>query len=333
MTTLRSWIEGNAWLQGILLTSKIDAFLSGLEVDPGAIGGPVDGAYSGNAQLGGAAHPLFFDLSLAPLGPPLPFRLALRPDGFDLAFDLGQVPPATRFADLVADSAGRAFTPAIHNGVAGGEEWLTTTAGQVKVMGATLALVIEGRKGAQATMRLGPSMDQPDGVVKLTLDPPTVLLGSSGFGLELPDGFFIDMSTQAAAPPASVDGQPIVLPGDTPAWKGLSIRNARFYLPESVPLFGRTAIDAQLEIGLRSRRHRAVGGGPCAAARRQARHDGAHRMRRSDGDRPCVLSSHAGRGRGGIAGRPVPRERWRRDIACARKPPADRARPFLARKQ
>ncbi|MEO6947239.1 MAG: hypothetical protein ABI150_11885, partial [Nitrobacter sp.] len=250
MTTLRSWIEGNAWLQGILLTSKIDAFLSGLEVDPAAIGGPVDGAYSGNAQLGGAAHPLFFDLSLAPFGPPLPFRLALRPDGFDLAFDLGQVPPATRFADLVADSAGRAFTPAIHNGVAGGEEWLTTTAGQVKVMGATLALVIEGRKGAQATMRLGPSMDQPEGVVKLTLDPPTVLLGSSGFGLELPDGFFIDMSTQAAAPPASVDGQPIVLPGDTPAWRGLSIRNARFYLPENVPLFGRTAIDAQLEIGL-----------------------------------------------------------------------------------
>ncbi|WP_439924876.1 hypothetical protein [Nitrobacter sp. JJSN] len=250
MTTLRSWIEGNGWLQGILLTSKIDALLSGLEVDPGVITGPVDGAYSGTAQVGGAAHPLFFDLSLAPLGPPLPFRFALRPDGFDLAFDLGQVPPATRLADLVADSAGRAFTPAIHNGVAGGEEWLTATAGQVKVMGATIALVIEGRKGAQATMRLGPSIDQPDGVVKLTLDPPTVMLGSSGFGLELPDGFFIDMSTQAAAPPASVDGHPIVLPGDTPAWKGLSIRNARFYLPESVPLFDRTAVNAQIEIGL-----------------------------------------------------------------------------------
>ncbi len=250
LTTLRSWIESNDWLQGILLTSKIDTLLSALEVDTATISSPVGGAYKGQAQAGAAAHPLFFDLSLAPFGPPLLFRFALRPDGFDLAFDLGQVPPATRFTDLAADSAGRAFTPAIHNGTAGGEEWLTAAAGQVKVLGATIALVIEGRKGAQATMRLGPSIDQPDGVVKLTLDPPTVMLGSSGFGLELPDGFFIDMSTQAAAPPASVDGHPIVVPGDTPAWKGLSIRNARFYLPESVPLLGRTAIDAQIEIGL-----------------------------------------------------------------------------------
>jgi hypothetical protein len=306
LTTLRSWIESNDWLQGILLTSKIDTLLSGLEVDPATISGPVGGAYNGKAQLGGAAHPLFFDLSLAPLGPPLPFRFALRPDGFDLAFDLGQVPPATRFTDLAADSAGRSFTPAIHNGAAGGEEWLTATAGQVRVLGATIALVIEGRKGTQATMRLGPSIDQPDGVVRLTLDPPTVMLGSSGFGLELPDGFFIDMSTQAAPPPASVDGHPIVLPGDTPAWKGLSIRNARFYLPESVPLFGRTRRRCADRDRARSHRDSAVGGSPRAGTGRQACNDGAHRMRRSDRDRSRFFSADAGRGRGGTAGRPVP---------------------------
>jgi hypothetical protein len=251
MAALRSWLDDGGLLQGVLLSPQIEALLSALQVDAATISGPAGGIQTGVSQLGADSHPLFFDLSLAPFGPPLPFKLTPRADGFDLAFDLGQVPPATRLADMVAAGTGQVLHAATHNGVAGAEEWLVDNGGAVKVVGATLALVIEGRRGSVAGMRLGPSMDQPDGVVKLALDPPTVMLGSSGFGLELPDGFFIDMSSSAAPEqPAMVDGQSIALPGDAPAWKGLSIRNARFYLPESVPLFGRTAVDANVEIGL-----------------------------------------------------------------------------------
>lgn len=247
MAAIRSLLSG-AMLQGVLLPASIDALLSALDVTSQQAAGP--GVTSGTAQLGAQAHPLFFDLSLAPFGPAIPFRLTARPDGFDLALDLGQTAPLTRFSDLAADSAGRAFEAAAYHGTPGGEEWLTGTGGKVKVTGAALVLLMEGRRGAQATMRLAPSMDEPEGVVVLRLDPPTVLLGSSGFGLELSDGFVIDMSAEAAAPPAVMDGAPVALPGDAPPWKGLTVRKARLYLPESVPLFGRTAVDLEFEIGL-----------------------------------------------------------------------------------
>lgn len=76
MVALRSWLDDDAPLQGVLPPTQIDVRLSALQVNPATVIGPADGVRSGTAQLGANAQPLFLDLSLAPGGPPLPFRLA-----------------------------------------------------------------------------------------------------------------------------------------------------------------------------------------------------------------------------------------------------------------
>ena len=76
------------------------------------------------------------------------------------------------------------------------------------------------------------------------------MLGGTGFGLEIVDGVAFDDTTDASPPGQTlIDGAVIATPADNPTWRGIAVRNARFYLPRGVPLLGGHAVDAHLEIG------------------------------------------------------------------------------------
>jgi len=100
--------------------------------------------------------------------------------------------------------------------VVGDEEQLVIADGDVTIAGVAVALLIEGESGGIATMRLSPTEAQPAGIVELQLEPPTVLLGDSGFGLEFSapgagGAFVIDDSSEAAsAGPTMLGGMPPV---------------------------------------------------------------------------------------------------------------------------
>ena len=83
------------------------------------------------------------------------------------------------------------------------------------------------------------------------MEPPTVLIGDTGFGIELPDGLTIDDSDTAVAPGSVVIlGETLTTPADTAMWRGIAVRRAKFYLPKDLPVFGSRAVDAYVEIGV-----------------------------------------------------------------------------------
>ena len=245
MVTLREWLSTSGWLADIMLSNVADVVLSALVVDGTTLPTGTGAVVSGSVQAGSNATPLFLDLSIAPSGPAIPFRLSPVTEGFDLALDLGAVPPATRISMTMAQVTGAALQPAIPQQDADGV-WLEAGTGSSTLGGTAVVLVIEGRRGATSSLSLRPSMTEPAGIVHLTLDPQAALIGSSGFGLELPQGLLLDLSGRAAAPAAPFGP----LQADDPAWIGMSVRGARFFLPLQVPWFGRTAIPLDLDIGL-----------------------------------------------------------------------------------
>lgn len=245
MVTFREWLSASGWLADIMLSSVADVVLSALVVDGTTLPTGTGAVVSGSVQAGSNATPLFLDLSIAPSGPAIPFRLSPVPEGFDLAFDLGAVPPVSRLSMMMAQVTGAALQPATSQQDANGE-WLETGTGSSTLGGTAVVLVIEGRRGATSSMSLRPSMTEPAGIVQLTLDPQAALIGSSGFGLELSQGMLLDLSGSAAAHVAPSGP----FQTDDPAWMGMSVRGARFFLPSQVPWFGRTAIPLDLDIGL-----------------------------------------------------------------------------------
>ena len=130
------------------------------------------------------------------------------------------------------------------------------TPGDVSISGLAIALLIEGKAGQAATLRFSPTVGEPAGIVEVQMVPPTVLIGSSGFGLEFvgsdgkPGGFVIDDASDAApAGRTLINGTPVVTKADDPTWRGLAVRHARFYLPSGTPFLGGHAVDAYVEVG------------------------------------------------------------------------------------
>lgn len=248
MGAFKDWLRSQALLDGVLLSPSSDVLLAAFLTSDAEPPQPSANGFRGKAKPGLAAQPLFFDFSLDPGAPEFDFVLVRAPGGgFDLSFDLTPVLEAGRLT-VAKDAAENALVAAVKK-TEGDEEWLEEAAGPVRITGDALALRIEARPGAVSQMSFCMPADQPDGLLNLRTEPTTVLLGTSGFGLELPDGFFVDMTGDFAPSPATADGAPVPMPGDDPAWKGLSIRNGRFFLPESVTLFGRTAVEVSVDVG------------------------------------------------------------------------------------
>ena len=204
----------------------------------------------GTVQLGVNEHPLgFIALDLKPPGPSVPYHLVSDADSFRLWLILSQTVPAKKIFSFATGAAGAVLKPATPK-TDGKLEWLEAAPGDVSLTGIEVTLLIEGKAGGTATIGLSPTDGQPEGIVRLGLDPPTVPLGGTGFGLELPQAVWIDDS-ETAAPEGQtiVDGRTLTTPADQPPWRGLAVRQARFYLPKGVPLFGGHAVDAYVEVG------------------------------------------------------------------------------------
>jgi hypothetical protein len=109
-----------------------------------------------------------------------------------------------------------------------------------------LTLRIQGESGGTAGQRIV-FPGAADALVPLQCDPPAFLWGSTGFGLHLPDGLVVDDSASQAPDPPQHAAVPFA--SQSPAWRGISIRNAELYLPASTPLIGKTPIPVDLELG------------------------------------------------------------------------------------
>lgn len=201
----------------------------------------------------------------APMGP-YDYVLELNADpaeSFRLWLPLDTLAGAVRsegaaIFEFVDALSGHVLTSAERKTDADGNEWLEAIPGAppAKLQGVNVSLLVEGSNGGAATLRLSPTVGGDDGVIALQLVPPTVLIGG-GFGLELPidaagqrQAIVIDDSDRAKPPGVtSLGGQVVQTPADSNAWRGIVVRQMRFYLPQAIPLFGRHAVDAYFELG------------------------------------------------------------------------------------
>jgi hypothetical protein len=253
--SIKDALDRRGLLAQIPLSAPIDEFLSGLS----SAGGVPDGNdVSGNDVTLTAKKSLgFLALDITPPFPPQPLRYHLisSPTSFRFWVVLNETPPAKKLFEFATGAAGVVLTPATYQADGDGER-LVSAAGDVGIAGLALTILVEGKAGEPATMRLSPTEGQPAGIVELQLVPPTVLIGNTGFGLEFPGtpgkpgGFVIDDSTDAPAPGQTVLNDVVVSTrADDPAWRGLAVRHARFYIPSGVPLLGGHAVDAFVEVG------------------------------------------------------------------------------------
>jgi hypothetical protein len=160
--------------------------------------------------------------------------------------------PAKKIFELLPDAAGRVLKPAVYQ-QSGEEETLTAdpTGGKVALTGTDVFLIVEGKAGQTAELKFAPSKTGK-AIVHLQVSPQYVMLGDSPFGLEFAEGLVIDLADDAAAPGETLNGIPLQhvdTPADALPWKGIAVRNARFFLPKETPLIGGRATHAHLQIG------------------------------------------------------------------------------------
>ena len=230
------------------LPPHVDALLSALVPDAPVASGP---DVRGTAQLGVGGALGFLSFELRPPGPSVPYHLVSdeAAGSFRLWLVLNATDPAKKLFALAGGAAGAVLKPAVVKRDAK-QEWLEETPGEVAITGLQVALLVEGKAGGAASVRLTPTDGEAEGLIHLALDPPAVLLGSSGFGLELTDGLWVDESASAGPPGATtIDGHPVTTPSDDDAWRGLAARKTRFFLPRALPFFGGHAVEAYVEVG------------------------------------------------------------------------------------
>jgi hypothetical protein len=257
LESIKDALDRRGLLAQIPLSPPVDEFLSALS----SAGGVPDGNdVSGNDVTLTAKKSLgFLALDITPPFPPQPLRYHLISDpvanSFRFWLVLNGTPPAKKLFEFATGAAGVVLAPATYQ-ADGDEERLIPAAGDVSIAGIALTILVEGKAGEAATMRLSPTEGQPAGIVELQLVPPTVLIGNTGFGLEFPGtagkpgGFVIDDSTEAAPDGQTVLNDVVVTTrADDHAWRGLAVRHARFYIPSGVPLLGGHAVDAFVEVG------------------------------------------------------------------------------------
>ncbi|MGM9480621.1 hypothetical protein ACS5PN_05440 [Roseateles sp. NT4] len=244
-------------LLGQLITSvPIDALLRTLQIEP--VTQLSDHSEEGKALLAVVEQGLgVFNLNLIPppgVNPERGYFLSFDgPDGartgFRLAVSLEDGAPRPLF-NLARSLASHGLVAAA---LAADGQTLTKAEGNppVQITGAGLFLVLQGQQGGSVALSLSPNREAPDDVVVLQVQPPTVLLGGTGFGFEFTHGIVLDFADEAGpAEGVVVDGAALATPADTPGWHGIAVNRARFFLPKGVPFLGGHAVDAWLQLGL-----------------------------------------------------------------------------------
>ena len=204
---------------------------------------PAGGDASGELTVeAGGALPLpgAATLTLAP-GDALGFALSTPPDG-SFRLDLAPRGPVS----LPAALKPARLTPADRLEATGAPtaQVIATPAG-----GPGIGIRIAGSPAGVATLRLvAPGAD--DSLTTLALEGADgVLLGESGFGLDLRGGLVIDASSTQAPPPPGAGADPAHYPSSAPAWRGIAVRGARLLLPERTPFAGGAALAVDLDLG------------------------------------------------------------------------------------
>jgi hypothetical protein len=252
--TIKDHLNAHGWLTNILLPPAVDELLNALHPKELTVNPEVPGT----AGLDPGKKLGFLALNLTP-GVDVGYLLRIKPGdtpiqgdgtfgGFRLWVDLTAGGTRQEFFEFAEGTAGLVLTAAERDPA---EERLTPKGGGVKILGLKAAILVDATAGEQATMRLSPTVGEEPGIIALTLDPPTVLIGSTEFGLEFPDpAFVIDDSTDAAAPGQTVlNGVVKVVSADTKEWRGLIARSVRLYIPSGVPILGGHAVEAYIEVG------------------------------------------------------------------------------------
>ncbi|MEU8992875.1 hypothetical protein AB0C98_41950 [Streptomyces sp. NPDC048558] len=225
----------------------LDHLATDLPIPSGPTAGPLSGRLKATADDSAGG---FAQLTIAPLGPAIPFTLRLTgpvasPTGFQLdltpAAGLLKLPAACVPATVQTDAAtGRRRMVAA---APGGHVALT--------LGGTdpLAVRIEGSAGQAAREGIVALDAIGQGLLTVGTAPAAFMLGGQGFGLHLPGGLTVDSSPTLAPPPApgGTGGPP---PSATPAWQGVSLRGAELFLPATTPLIGAGPIPVDLDLGM-----------------------------------------------------------------------------------
>lgn len=252
---LRERLDAEPLVPRVVFSPVVDTLLRAMQIASPASVGP-DGE-SGTVTIAVVENALgLFALNLVPPGiaDPRPYLLTSTgepgaPAGFRLAVSLSDGPAKPLFSLLEALPS-RALTSAVRV-VDADTETLVADGGSVHLTGTDLFLVVEGVAGGTASLTLSPNRQAPDDVVTLAVSPPTVLLGSTGFGFEFTHCLVIDLADDAAPPSgAQVDRVAIPTPADAPGWRGIAVNQGRLYLPAGVPFLGGHAVDAVLQLGL-----------------------------------------------------------------------------------
>ncbi|MBY8863356.1 hypothetical protein K7711_43295 [Nocardia sp. CA2R105] len=183
----------------------------------------------------------FIQLALDPGGPPVPYRWkALAGGGFQVDLLLSGIPGLLSFADPNKVLHAAQVVTAADPGGGPSKAWLTQTADPVDLH-AALALRVVGTLASPATitwLKCEVGQDPVDDVFVVEPTPPHILFGDSGCGIDLTNGAVIDANTVTSVPG-----------GPPPEWTGVTISNAKLYVPRDVPLIGGRPIDFDLQLG------------------------------------------------------------------------------------
>lgn len=256
---MKTRLSKESLLSRILTSSVVDALLETMQLVP--MPPPTrlsDHSEEGKLLFGVQEHALgVFDLNLMPPpegNPERAYFLAFDGPadvrtGFRLAVSLEDGPARPLFT-LIRKLPGHGLWPAKLSADGQSLE-ADPAASDVQLAGRSLFLVLEGQVGGSVALRLSPNREAPDDVVVLELQPPTVLIGGSGFGLHFTHGVVLDLADNATpADPVVVDGVTLATPADAPAWQGIAVNRAHFFLPKGLPFIGGHPVDAWLQVGL-----------------------------------------------------------------------------------
>jgi len=256
MDSMKDRLSAELLLNRLITSTVVDALLRTLQIKTSTAISP--SRVEGLLQFGVVEHALgVFDLSLIPpvANDDRPYLLTFEGapgawTAFRLAVSLNEGPQRPLF-NLLKKLPSHGLVPAVKRS-SPTQEWLEAAAGgSVQIVGSGLHLVLQGAVGGSVGLRLSPNREAPDDVIVLAVEPATVLIGSTGFGMEFTHGIVFDMADQAApAQPARIDGVVLPTPADVPGWRGIAVNQARFYLPKGVPFLGGHAVDAVLQVGL-----------------------------------------------------------------------------------
>ncbi|MCU1226575.1 MAG: hypothetical protein JWQ42_4668 [Edaphobacter sp.] len=259
MENLQSRLDSAGVWSSVLRSSAAKGYLETIQLMDDLDPNPPD-KKEGTAKLGAVESLGSLKLDLIAPNDERPYVLTLTGPpksrtAFRFALSLNDGPQKAVF-NLVQSLPGHLLTAATKH-PSGGDppedaEWLEATPGAPPVVltGANVWLVIRGKANGSVEVLLSPNKDAPDDVIVLGLEPSTVLLGTTGFGLELTSGVAFDDADDAVPPDKTmIDGAVIDTPADQPPWRGIAVRTARFFLPKGVPFLGGHAVDAHLQIG------------------------------------------------------------------------------------